>query len=105
MKKFFKRYAMTLVALGIASGSYTLMSFELAEKRNIQNDELWFLMNPAGTALTETQIDDPDAVCQHASSANCARAYDISQTEPKPGGGIRVKSTEVENYSDSRGKN
>lgn len=99
MKKL-KLNLFMVVAVAIAA---VTMSFKMAEKSHLQ-DEHWFLMNSAGTALTNTQVDDPDALCPTALTPNCARAYDISQTEPAPGGGIRVKSSEIANYSDFRGK-
>ena len=78
MKKFFKKNAMILVALGIASG--TLMSFNILEKSAILEDQYWFEMDASGNIPTD-EIPSPSLLCKKEVLKNCARQYNESQTE------------------------
>lgn len=80
MKQFLKKYAMTLVALVIASGSYTLMSFKMSDKSTLSTEK-WFefkdvlddgdINNPANYLITPGGGVNPPS-CLDGDEETCA---------------------------------
>lgn len=78
MKNFVIKNAMALVALAIATGSYTLMSFGL-ENSNVQQDP-WFAVD-ANLQPTNELPTGPDPSCETLASPDCAKQYNEEDTE------------------------
>lgn len=92
-----------MMVLALVIGAIA-MSFKVVNL-NAESDTVWFEMNAAGTQVTSTQIENPDELCHNQDEPNCAREYLLSDTEPAPEGGIRVKASKVNDFIDFRGKN
>ncbi len=82
MKKFIIKNAMALVALAIATGSYTLMSFGL-ENNSLQNDQ-WFEFNSGSPyesgAYDPNPVPEPDN-CEEGENM-CAIQTNLSEGQP-----------------------
>ncbi|WP_140938677.1 hypothetical protein [Sphingobacterium lumbrici] len=78
MKRFIFKNAMPLIALGIASASYLMMSFGINPEK--ADDQFWFEVNSSNQP-TQVLEEGPDPECETLEEPDCAKLYNEEDTE------------------------